>query len=103
MIFRYTNTPSLLQGYMEPDEAVCYKCGATPTEFHHCLTGALKRSAEGIGAWVWLCPSCHRWAHSTKEGVTYLRILKAECQSVYEQDHDRSEWMLLAHRNYLEN
>lgn len=97
MRFRYTNVPSLLQGEMEPDEAVCYRCGCFPVEFHHCLTGAKKSTAERIGAWVWLCPKCHSWAHSTADGVKYLRELKAECQSHYQG----SDWMALVHRNYL--
>lgn len=97
MIYRCTNKPSLLQGEMKPDEAVCYKCGATPTEFHHVLTGALKKTAEGIGAWVWLCPKCHRWAHDTADGVKYLRKLKAECQTAFDNDLD---WMVLVRRNY---
>lgn len=101
MRFRCTNIPSLIQGEMEPDEAACYRCGSFPVEFHHCLTGAKKSTAERIGAWVWLCPKCHSWAHSTADGVKYLRELKAECQSHFEMDRSRFEWMTLVHRNYL--
>lgn len=102
MIYRYTDVPSLIQGDLKPDEAVCYRCGGYPVEFHHCLTGSRKKASERIGAWVWLCPKCHRWAHDSADGVRYLRGLKKECQEAFERSHSRREWMLLAHHNYME-
>lgn len=95
--------PSLIQTNYSPDEAACYRCGKYPVEFHHCLTGALRGNAELIGAWVWLCPSCHRWAHDTADGVAYLKELKRRCQESYEAEHTRAEWMHMAHRNYRED
>lgn len=103
--YRYTNTPSLLQGDMPEDEAICYKCKMEVIcEFHHIMNGSAYRGdAEKIGAWVWLCSRCHHWAHTTGEGARYLRKLKAEAQAAYEEDHTRAEWMYLFHKNYRED
>ena len=84
-------------------EKECYRCHRVPVQYHHVLTGALRSNAEKIGAYVWLCPRCHRWAHDTAKGVKYLRKLKKECQIAFEDTHTRDEWMYYAHRNYRED
>ena len=100
--YRYTDVPSLLQEDRPEDEAQCYRCKLEgQMQFHHILNGSLKRASEEIGAWVWLCPACHDWVHSTGDGVWFQRIMKATCQERYEENHTREEWMALVHKNYL--
>jgi len=104
MRYRHTNVPSLLQGDMPEDESTCYKCKLEVIcDFHHICNGIPYRTeSEKVGAWVWLCPKCHHWAHSTGDGVRYLRQLKAEAQKAYEQNHSRKEWMDRFGKNYTE-
>ena len=105
MLYRYTNTPSLIQIDCTEDEAFCFKCRRVmPCDFHHIMNGSKysRQLSEEIGAWVWLCPVCHRWLHGTGDGVRYNGRLKELAQQVYEQDHSRREWMEMFHKNYLE-
>ena len=97
--YRYTNVPSLIQGDMVEDEAICFVCKRQiPVDFHHVLNGSEKKASEQIGAWVWLCRRCHESVHKNADKK---RWLKALCQEAYEKDHSRKEWMKLAHKNYL--
>ena len=101
MRYRYTDVPSLLQGDMPEDEAECYRCHKYGCEFHHIMNGTSSRKdAERTGAWVWLCPKCHHWAHDTGEGVRYLRELKEKAQSKFLETHSLAEWMAIFHKNY---
>ena len=74
-------------------------------DFHHILNGSktLRKTSEDIGAWIWLCPKCHRWVHSTGDGVKYQILLKGLVQERYEQEHTRREWMSMVHKNYLDD
>lgn len=104
--YKHSDIPSLIQQDRDLWDARCFRCkrgGAM--DFHHILNGSKysRQVSEEIGAWVWLCPSCHRWVHSTGDGMKYQRHLKALVQEVYEQDHTREEWMWLAHKNYRED
>ena len=105
MKYRYTDIPSLIQSDREEWEAVCYRCKrGGRMDFHHILNGSkyLRRASEEIGAWVWLCPQCHRWLHSTGDGEKYQKQLKAFVQEMYELEHSRKEWMSITHKNYRE-
>lgn len=105
MKYRHTDTPSLLQRDRDEIDAICYRCKKkTAVDFHHILNGSkyMRQRAEEIGAWIWLCPACHRWVHGTGEGAKYQRLLKGLCQSLYEQEHSRREWMAIAHKNYVD-
>lgn len=105
MKYRHTDVPSLIQNDHDEWDAVCFRCkkgGAL--DFHHILNGSKvsKKLSEEIGAWVWLCPKCHRWVHSTGDGAKYQRFMKSLVQERYEQEHSRREWMCLVHKNYME-
>lgn len=101
--YRHSDTPSLLQKDRDELDAICYRCKRSGAmDFHHILNGSkyLRKSAEDIGAWIWLCPACHRWLHGTGDGARYQYLLKSLCQELYEQDHTREEWMEIAHKSY---
>lgn len=104
--YRYTDVPSLIQEDRDESEAICFICKRGGVmEFHHILNGAYKGVAEKIGAWVWLCPKCHRKVHNykrtDKRSLYDPQWLKLLCQEVYELNHTRDEWMALVHKNYL--
>jgi len=103
--YRRTDVPSLVQNDHEDGEEVCFKCKKrVHCDFHHIMNGSkhLKYISEKLGAWIWLCPECHRWLHGTGEGAQYQRTLKALVQERYEEDHSRKEWMAMIHKNYRE-
>lgn len=107
MKYKYTNVPSLIQQDRSEDEAICFICKrGGVVEFHHILNGSLRKVSEEIGAWVWLCPTCHRKIHNYRHGVDNKlydpRWLKGLCQEVYETSHTTEEWMAKVHKNYVE-
>lgn len=106
MKYRYTNVPSLIQEDREDGSERCFICKKYGTmEFHHILNGSLRSVSEKIGAWVWLCPECHRKIHNYRHGkddrIYDPMWLKGLCQEVYETSHTREEWMALVHKNYV--
>lgn len=106
MKYRYTNVPSLIQADRDEDEAICFICKRGGVmEFHHILNGSAKAVSEKIGAWVWLCPECHKRIHNYRYGkdkqIYDPLWLKSLCQEVYELNHTREEWMELVHKNYV--
>ena len=106
MKYRHTDTPSLLQKDRDELDAVCFRCKKhVAVDFHHILNGSkyMRQKSEEIGAWIWLCPACHRWVHGTSDGAKYQLRLKALCQELYEQNHTRREWMAIAHKNYRDD
>ena len=91
--------PSIL----ETESGICYLCGRyTDTALHHIYFGPKRKMSDRNGFTVFLCPDCHQYAthavHRCRE--TDLK-LKAECQRVYEQTHDRDDFMRLVGKNYL--
>ena len=87
------------------DNKCCYVCGSTSNlHEHHIFFGsALRKISERYGLKVWLC-----WYHHTgPEGVHFNKRLdlwlKRIAQSVFEAKHDRTRFMFLIGRNYLEN
>lgn len=106
MRYRHTDTPSLLQGDVPDGEEVCYITGQPGhCDFHHIMNGSKisKARCEDIGAWVWLSPEEHYWAHNTADGIAFLQELKESAQTAYERTHTRKEWMGLFHKNYRED
>lgn len=58
----------------------CYKCERTNVrlERHHIFNGnPNRRLSEKYGAWVYLCPECHREVHAN---IDARLALKAEAQ-----------------------
>lgn len=99
--YRYTNTPSLLQGDIPDGEEICYiHEQRMHCDFHHIMNASGKARSERFGCWIWLSPEAHRWLHDTPAGVRYQQELKAKCQIEFEKDHSREEWMELFHKNY---
>lgn len=104
--FRYTDTPSLIQGAIPDGEEVCAITGAEMhCDFHHIMNGnkIMKARAEEIGAWVWLDPAEHYKLHNTPEGIAKQQEFKERCQIEFEKEHTRKEWMGLFHKNYRED
>ena len=104
--------PSILQA----DGSYCYICALfdgdfTPkqTQEHHIFPGtSLRTVSEANGFKVRLCPMHHegdehgvRLAVHHPEYNNYARLLQQACQTKYERDHSREEWMALVGRSYL--
>lgn len=86
------------------DEKKCYVCGAenVPLHKHHIYGGPNRQVSEDNGFWVWLTPY---WHNMSNVGVHFNRVLdtklKKDCQTKYEEEHTRAEFMALIGRNYL--
>ena len=81
----------------------CYLCGRqTGLEKHHIFAGVANRKiSERIGAWVMLCPQCHRGTDGAQYNALVNKRLKMDAQTAYERTHSREEWMRLIGKNYL--
>lgn len=85
------------------DEKRCYITGAEwGLHVHHVIHGPLREMADRNGFWCYLRHDIHRKLHDHAPGFGDLdEFLKRECQTRFEKEHSRDEWMLLVHRNYL--
>lgn len=81
----------------------CYICGSHRNiEFHHIYGGTGNRKiSDENGFTVYLCHTCHQEVTEHKNWKdNYLKVL---CQTTYEADHSRDEFMALIGRNYRED
>lgn len=85
------------------DERRCYVTGAEiGLDVHHVIHGPLRSMADKNGLWCYLRHDIHMKLHDHARGFEDLdSLLKRECQTKFEEQHTRDEWMLLVHRNYL--
>lgn len=45
------------------EKPVCYFCGSGNVIRHEVYHGSYRQKAKRLGAWVYLCPECHRQVH----------------------------------------
>lgn len=83
---------------MNTEPGICYLCGGEgDTVRHECFFGSQnRRMSKKKGAWVNICPQCHRIVHEKPDNGRLDRQLKRDCQSVIidrlnEEGHDGRE------------
>ena len=83
----------------------CYWCHReVPTHLHHIYFGHGKRPvSDRLGFVVYLCPECHEGTNGVhgKNGHGIDTTLKQLCQTVYETEHTREEFIQEIGRSYL--
>lgn len=87
-------------------DKTCFICDATTNlEEHHIYFGTANRKiSEKHGFTVWLCNEHHTGSNISAHRNREVDLaLKRVCQTVYELDHSREEFMRLIGRNYLED
>lgn len=97
------------ESILQRKDGRCYLCmkagdsSAKYTECHHVFGGSMRKVSEAEGLKAYLCPEHHRTGkESVHLNAQVSRILKAETQAKWEENHTRAEWMTLMHRNYRE-
>lgn len=84
------------------NEKRCFFCGSPNTEKHHIYGGGNRQVSEQNGFWVYLCPCHHRYTNYSVHGDIKKNIkLKQICQTIYEKDHTREEFIKLIGKSYL--
>ena len=81
----------------------CFFCRTTVNlECHHIYHGtANRRVSDKHGFTVWLCNHHHTGGMDSVHRSREMDLtLKKVCQSVYEREHSREEFMKLIGRNY---
>lgn len=82
----------------------CFLCGRWgDTARHEIYFGPNRQISKKAGFWINVCPSCHTRIHAeatTPCDVTIDRLLKIDCQEVFEREHTREEFMELIGRSY---
>lgn len=85
----------------------CYICKSLYVEDHHIYFGPNRKISEKYGFKVWLCNLHHTGSISgiSKYAVHFNRAmnlrLKKECQTKYEEEHTRDEFIKLIGKSYL--
>lgn len=86
------------------NDPVCFVCGNPySVQKHHIYGGGNRSVSEENGFWVYLCPRHHTRTIYSVHGDPDHRLdkeLKAMCQSIYERDHTRDEFIRLIGRSY---
>lgn len=86
------------------NDPVCFVCGNPySVQKHHIYGGGNRSVSEDNGFWVYLCPRHHTRTIYSVHGDPDHRLdkeLKAMCQSIYERDHTRDEFIRLIGRSY---
>lgn len=86
------------------NEPVCFVCGITyGIQKHHIYGGGNRQMSEKNGFWVYLCPRHHTRTIYSVHGDPDHKLdneLKKICQTVYERDHTREEFIKLVGRSY---
>lgn len=82
------------------NEKKCFICGAERNiELHHIYGGKNRKISDQNGFTVYLCHQCHfEVTNNMNWKDKYLKVL---CQTTYEADHTRGEFMKLVGRSYL--
>lgn len=86
------------------NDPVCFVCGNPySVQKHHIYGGGNRSVSEDNGFWVYLCPRHHTRTIYSVHGDPDHRLdkeLKAMCQSIYERDHTREDFIRLIGRSY---
>lgn len=70
---------------------------------HHIFGGSRRRISEAEGLKVYLCPEHHTIGKTAvHNNYKTMFTLQQEGQKAYELTHNRSQWMTLMHKNYIE-
>lgn len=77
----------------------CFICKRQPTELHEVYSGGSRKASMEHNFVVPLCRTCHQ-AITLNYGLN-LR-LKRLCQEKFEETHERSEFLSIIHKSYLE-
>lgn len=85
------------------NEKCCVKCGTRyDIHKHHIYGGALRKTSERNGFWMYLCAEHHNMSDA---GIHFNpgfdRKAKAYCQERFEATHTHEEFMALIGRNYI--
>lgn len=86
------------------NEKYCYVCGSRYNIQKHHIYGAGNRTtSENNGFWVYLCARHHVYTNYSVHGDPDHKLdheLKKICQTVYEKDHSRADFIKLVGKNY---
>lgn len=86
------------------NDPVCFVCGNPySVQKHHIYGGGNRSVSEDNGFWVYLCPRHHTRTIYSVHGDPDHRLdkeLKAMCQSIYEREHTREDFIRLIGRSY---
>ena len=86
------------------NDPVCFVCGNPYSiQKHHIYGGGNRSVSEDNGFWVYLCPRHHTRTIYSVHGDPDHRLdkeLKAMCQSIYEREHTREDFIRLIGRSY---
>lgn len=86
------------------NDPVCFVCGNPySVQKHHIYGGGNRSVSEENGFWVYLCPRHHTRTIYSVHGDPDHRLdkeLKDMCQSIYERDHTREDFIKLIGRSY---
>lgn len=95
---------------MHQKDGTCYLCQKlygdsqyhTTLEEHHAFPASNRRISEEYGLKVYLCPMHHQNSpEAVHSNYELQRMIKADAQEAFEQDHSHAEWMQLIGKNYL--
>ena len=86
------------------NDPVCFVCGNPySVQKHHIYGGGNRSVSEDNGCWVYLCSRDHQRNIYSVHGDPDHRLdkeLKAMCQSIYERDHTREDFIKLVGKSY---
>lgn len=90
---------------LQTKDGECYLCGKLgPTERHEVFPAAMRDKSKRTGAWVALCPYCHRMAPwSPHQSEKYRMQLQQEAQRAVMKARKwtLSDWMREFYKSYL--
>ena len=81
----------------------CYETKKTNCQLHkhHIFNGPLRDWSEANGLWVYLAYDIHGSLHDSDDGEELKNTLKRIGQYYYEKEHNRIEFLVHTHKNYL--
>ena len=83
-------------------EKVCWVCHARyPLHKHHIYGGRNRQVSEDNGFFVYLCFEHHTGQKGVHNHPHADLMLKQDCQTVYEKDHTRDDFIKLIGKSYL--
>ena len=79
----------------------CYVCGyGGDLARHEVFPGPYRQKSKRYGLWIYLCPDCHRIAHSIKEDTVQLKR-RAQISAMNWYGWDEKDFIREFGKNYL--
>ena len=89
------NRKSILTDNLEK----CFICGGTANDLHEIFSGGSRKASMIHDFVIPICRKCHNVITINYE--LNLRLKKL-CQEKFEETHERSEFLSIIHKSYLE-